>query len=143
IRAVIFALAALACAIFIRPRKLGFGACLILFTGVLIWFFSAKPSNNRDWQTDVEQVPRVEINGDTVTIHNVRNFEYRTETEYTPHWETRTYQLSALRSADIILCYWGSKNIAHGMVSFDFSGDQFLCASIETRKHLSEDYSTV
>ena len=32
--------------------------------------------------------------GDLVTIYNGRNCEYRTETDYTPHWETRTVRIS-------------------------------------------------
>jgi hypothetical protein len=42
-----------------------------------------------------------EIDGDHVTIHNVRNCDYRTEGDYTPHWETRSYDLAQIRGMDI------------------------------------------
>jgi hypothetical protein len=44
---------------------------------------------------------------------------------------------------DILVTYWGSKPIAHIMVSFGFGDDQFLAVSIETRKELGESYSAV
>ena len=87
--------------------------------------------------------PYATINGDLITIHNVRNFDYRTETDFTPRWETRSYNLSQLDSADIIAVYWAGKAIAHVMVSFGFAGKDFLAVSIETRKEKGEDYSTL
>lgn len=37
------------------------------------------PSNDRDWQADVAVLPYAAIAGDTVTVHNIRNFDYRSE----------------------------------------------------------------
>ena len=42
-------------------------------------------SNQRDWQPDVAVPPFATFDGDMVTIHNVRNFDYRSETDFTPH----------------------------------------------------------
>ena len=58
------------------------------------WWLTLKPSNDGNWQPDVAQTAWAEINGDEVTLHNVRNCDYRTETDYTPRWETRTVRLS-------------------------------------------------
>ena len=41
-----------------------------------------KPSNNRDWQTDVAVLPYATMQGKLVTIHNIRNFNYQTETDF-------------------------------------------------------------
>ncbi len=79
----------------------------------------------------------------SITIHNVRNFDYRTETDFTPRWETRTYDLSKLDSVDLIAVYWAGKAIAHIMVSFGFAGKDYLAVSIETRKEKGESYSTL
>jgi len=87
--------------------------------------------------------PYTEINGEIVTIHGVRNFDYRTETDFTPRWEVRTYDLRKLDSADIIAVYWTGKAIAHVMLSFGFGGKDYLAASIETRKEKGESYSTL
>jgi hypothetical protein len=109
----------------------------------VIAYFQIAASNDRDWQPDVAMTPYATINGEMVTIHNVRNFDYRTETDFTPRWETRTYDLRKLDSGDIIAVYWAGKAIAHVMVSFGFGGKDYLAVSIETRKEKNESYSTL
>src|SRR5207248_1380295 len=104
------------------------------FSIVLGWFFSLKALNDRDWAPEVAKVPSIDIAGERMTVHNLRNFDYRSETDFTPTWEDRTYDLSRLRGVDFMLVYWGSKAIAHGMVTFVFDGDEYLAVSIETRK---------
>ena len=73
-----------------RGRGKGIAICLAGFALVLAWWLTLKPSNDRAWQPDVAQTAWAEIDGDHVTIHNVRNCDYRTEGDYTPHWETRS-----------------------------------------------------
>jgi hypothetical protein len=112
--------------------------------GILVFLFLRIPaSNNRDWQPEVANTPYATINGDVVTIHNLRNFDYRTETDFDPRWESRTYDFSKLDSVDIIAVYWAGKAIAHVMVSFGFAGKDYLAVSIETRKEKGENYSTL
>jgi hypothetical protein len=118
-------------------------AALAVFAILVVLFLRIPASNDRDWQPEVANTPYAIINGDLITIHNVRNFDYRTETDFTPHWETRTYSLSKLDSADVIAVYWAGKAIAHVMVSFGFAGKDYLTVSIETRKEKGEDYSTL
>lgn len=116
---------------------------LAVFAILVILFFRIPASNDRDWQPEVAMTPYATINGEMITIHNVRNFDYRTETDFTPRWETRTYDLNKLDGADIIAVYWAGKAIAHIMVSFDFGGKDHLAVSIETRKEKGESYSTL
>ncbi len=72
-----------------RLQWRGLAVAMVAFVGVLAWWLSLRPSNDRDWQPDVAQTAWAEIDGDRVTIHNFRNCDYRTETDYTPHWETK------------------------------------------------------
>lgn len=114
------------------------------FLIVLVWWrIALKPSNNRPWQPDVAETAWAEIKGDDVTIHNVRNCDYRTETDYTPHWETRGVKLSRITGVDIAITYWGSPLIAHPIVSFLFSDALPVSFSIETRKEIGESYSAI
>jgi hypothetical protein len=111
---------------------------------VLIWYLSIEPRNDRDWATDVSKLCTAERKGDQVVVHNIRDFDYHaSDTDYTPRWVDRTYDLSKLREVDFILCYWGSKAIAHGMVSFYFDDGRALAVSIETRREKAENYSAV
>ena len=92
----------------------------------VVLFLRIPASNDRDWQPEVAMTPYATINGDTVTIHNVRDFDYRTEMDFTPRWETHTYDLRKLDSGDIVAVYWAGKAIAHIMVSFGFGGQDYF-----------------
>jgi hypothetical protein len=139
--AIVFGVAVLAALIFVRGVWRKMLACVVGFAAVLAWWLTLQPSNDRAWQRDVAQTPWAEIDGDRVTIHNVRNFDYRAEFDYIERWEDRTYDLSQIRGADIFLTYWGSPWIAHPIVSFQFGDDDHVAFSIETRKEGGEDYS--
>jgi hypothetical protein len=141
--AIAFGIAILAALILVRGHGRKALACLIGFGAVLAWWLTIGPSNDRAWQGDVARAPWADIDGDTVTIHDVRNFEYRTETDYTPRWETRSYDLSQIRGVDLFITYWGSPWVAHPIASFQFGPDQHVAISIETRKEVGEDYSTL
>jgi hypothetical protein len=122
------------------------GARLVFLAGfaaVLVWWFLIPPSNTRNWQPDVALLPRATIDGDRVTIHGIRNVDYRTETDYTVRHYDRTFDLAKMRSVDLFVVYWGSPLIAHTMLSFGFAGGDFVCFSIETRKEVGEEYSSI
>ena len=129
--------------LFVRPFWRKVGAVALLFGGVLIWWLTLKPSNDGNWQPDVAQLAWADINGDEFTFHNVRNCDYRTDTDYTPHWETRTVRLSQITGIDLAIDYWGSPWIAHPIISFQFADAAPLCFSIETRKTVGQSYSTI
>jgi hypothetical protein len=141
--AALFGLAALLLFIFVKQRL--HTTLLILggFAAVLAWWLTIKPSNDRAWQTGVDRTAWAEIDGDRVTVHNVRNFDYRSATDFTPVWETRSYDLSQLKGVDLFINYWGSKFMAHPIMSFVFTGDDRLCMSIETRMRAGESYSAI
>jgi uncharacterized protein DUF4105 len=115
----------------------------LLFALLVVMYFQIPASNERDWQPEVAVTPWAERVGDLITIHGVRNLDYRTETDFTPRWETRTYDLSKLDSVDLVAVYWAGKAIAHIMLSFGFEGKDYLAISIETRKERGESYSTL
>jgi hypothetical protein len=141
--ATVYALVVLAIAAAVRNRILAKGLVLLGFVIVLAWWFTLRPSNERSWQLDVAQAPWAEIDGDKVTLHSVRNCEYRTESDYTPRWESRTVDLSKLRGLDLAINYWGSAWMAHPIASFQFEDALPVCFSIETRKEVGESYSAI
>jgi hypothetical protein len=101
------------------------------------------PRNDRDWQPDVARTAHVDLEGDRMTVRNLRNFDYRSETDFTERWETRTFDLGKLSGVDLFMSYWGAPGIAHTIMSWDFADGQHLAVSIETRKEKGEDYSPV
>ncbi len=135
---------ATALAFLLLPRRrrtlLGFFAAFGLL--VALWL-QIPASNDRDWQPEVAVAPYATINEDLVTIHGVRNFDYRTETDFDVRWETRAYDLRKLDSVDLVAVYWAGKAIAHIMLSFGFEGKDYVTISIETRKERDESYSAI
>jgi len=123
-----------------RRTLVGF---LVVFAAVVVWWLRIEPSNDRDWQTDVARLAWADVNGERITVHDIRNFDYRTETDYTPRWYDATFDLADLRGADLIAVYWMGDAIAHVMTSFAFADDRHLAVSIETRKERGESYSTI
>ena len=133
----------LAVLIFVRP----FGRKMIAFgiaaMALLAWWSSIRPSNDRSWQPDVARPPYGELAGDQLTLHNVRNFDYRSETDFTERWETRTYDLAKLDRLDFFMSYWSGPSIAHTIMSWAFTDGQHIAVSIETRKEIGETYSAI
>jgi uncharacterized protein DUF4105 len=138
-----FGVAILASIIFIPGVRRKLGATFFGCGLVLAWWLTLKPSNNRIWQPDVAREPWAVVNGDSVTLHNVRNCDYRTDADYTPHWETRTVRLSQLTGIDLAINYWGSPWMAHPIASFQFADGPALCFSIEVRREVGESYSAI
>jgi hypothetical protein len=128
-------------------RAASFGRSLALASvvplAVLGWWLTLSPRNDRDWQADVARAPTAEVRGERVRLRDVRNFDYRSETDYDERWETREYDLSRLRGLDLFVSHWGPTLIAHTIVSWDFDGTPPLAVSIETRKEKPESYSAV
>src|SRR5204863_1491710 len=141
--ALIYGLAMLAALLFIKGRWRAMGVVAIGFGVVLGWWLTIKPTGDRTWQPDVARRAWAEIQDDEVTLHEVRNCEYRTETDYTPQWGTRVVHLSKLTGVDLAITYWGSPWIAHPIVSFQFSDSLPLAISIETRKVIGQSYSAL
>src|SRR5262245_20929074 len=141
--AVLFVVVLFAAVIFVRGQLLKLAIVFGAFVIVALWWLTLKPSNDRPWQPDVAKTAWAEINGDLVTVHNVRNCEYRTETDFTPRWETRTVRLSQITGIDVAIDYWGSPWISHPIVSFQFADALPVCFSIETRKTTGQTYSAL
>ena len=129
--------------VFIRPRwRANLGIALGVIC-VALWWLTLQPRQFRDWKPEVALLPRAEIDGDVVTIYNVRDFDYRTTEDFDVDYERMRVRLSELRGVDVFINYWGSPYMAHPIVSFDFGEDGRVCFSIETRQEKGEGYSAL
>jgi hypothetical protein len=124
-----------------QPPWKPFGPLLAFFAVFLWWWFSQKPSHHRSWNPHFSRLPCIALKGDTLTIENVRNSEYRTIEDSTPRYETRVYRLSQMRGIDALILNWGSPWMSHPMVVFDFGPDGRICVSIEVRYRIGQQYS--
>jgi Domain of unknown function (DUF4105) len=139
---VLLTLLAVAC--LARSRRwIALAAYATFSAAILMWWSTVRPSNDRDWQPDVARSVTATIDGDRLVVSNVRNFNWRSDTDFDQRWEERTYSLSHVSNVDLILSYWAGEAIAHLIVSIGFYDESRLAFSIETRRSLGEEYSTI
>ncbi len=118
-------------------------AWLVLLAALMAWWSTILPSHDRAWADDVARMVSASVNGNVVTLDPVRNFNWRSDTDYTVRWERRQYDLDQLRSVDVALSYWMGPAIAHTLVSFGFSDGRYLTFSIEIRKERGEQFDAL
>jgi hypothetical protein len=135
---------AIVCAFALLPNRRRTLVCFVgVFVLIAFWWTMIPASNSREWQDEVAVLPQATVEGDLVTLHNLRNFSYRTEVDFTPHYYDKTYDLDLISSIDLIAVYWMGDAIAHIMLSFGFDNRDYVAFSIETRKEKNETYSTL
>jgi uncharacterized protein DUF4105 len=113
------------------------------FAALLIWWRRIAPSNDRIWADDVAQMCAGAVDGNRVTLRNVRNFDWRGATDYTQRWETRHYDLDRLTSVDMIMSYWTVPAIAHMLISFGFDTAEHVVFSVEIRRRKGQSFSEI
>ncbi len=114
---------------------------ILCFLGLLGWWSTITPSNDREWAPDVARMSYGEVQGSLVTLHNVRDFNWRSETDFDERWITQDYDLQTLKSVDMFLSYWMGPVIAHTLVSFGFEDGRHIVFSVEIRKEKHEAFS--
>src|ERR1700719_3629064 len=95
------------------------------------------------WADDVARITRGKFERVQVTDPDVRNFDWRSNDDYTQRWETRVYDLDRLNSVDMIVSYWAGRAIAHMLVSFGFDDGQHVAFSVEVRREKNKSYSEI
>ena len=138
-----FGLLTLSAFLFLPHRRRTLVGFIVVWAALVGWWSTLQPSNQRDWQPEVAVLPYATVDGDRVTLHNIRNVDYRTATDFTPRYDDKTVDLKQLDSVDLISSYWAGDAIAHVFVSFGFGGRDYVAMSIETRKERTEDYSSI
>ena len=123
-------------------RRLVLGYCLA-FAALMLWWATITPKRDGDWSPEVARAVTGTVAGDVLTLNGVRNFTWRTTTDFTPVWEDRRYDLSTIATADMYVVYWAGPVIAHTIVSFGFADGRHIAFSIEIRKENGVDYSSI
>lgn len=122
---------------------LGLLVFMLAFGVLLRWWRRITPSNHGQWSDDVARMTTGTVSGNQVTLHNVRNFDWRSKTDYTQRWESRCYNLDYLRSVDMIMSYWGRPAIAHMLISFGFEDGSQVAFSVEIRRQTFQVFSEI
>ncbi|NIC05958.1 DUF4105 domain-containing protein [Billgrantia bachuensis] len=126
-----------------RGQWLANVAQLLLLTALFVWWFRLQPTHDRPWSDDVTYLATGEVRDDRLTLHHVRDFDWRTRDEALVHWEERSYDLDRLNSVDMIVSSWGRPGVAHVMISFGFEGERFVLFSVEVRRLKGARFSEI
>lgn len=125
-------------------RGMALGALAVLCVGMFVWMRTVQPSRTRDWAPDLVRAARAEVQGSRVTLHDIRDFRYRSTSDWDASWYSATYDtLELVRAWFIVEPFSGFEGAAHTMVSFEFSGDRFISFSVEIRRERGETYSVL
>lgn len=101
-----------------------------------------RPSSDRAWYAPQAVLPEVRIDGEVVDIRHVRDFTYRSPSDFDVRYADRRYDLRELDSVWYVISRFGGFGAAHAFLSFGF-GDEYVCISVEARKEAGETYSPI
>lgn len=117
-----------------------FAVALIAING---WWNALVAPVDGNWSPEVARQATGTIDGDILTLTNVRAFEWRTVDDFDEEWVTRSYDLSQIETVDMFLSFWGGPSMAHFMLSFGFANGDYLTWSNEVRRRIGGSFSPV
>jgi Domain of unknown function (DUF4105) len=143
--AVLFAILGLAtiAALFLRRSRIALVVFAAAFGGLLVWWSTIKPPLDGDWAPDVARQTTGTVVDNILTLSDVRDFDWRTDSDFTERWSKRSYELSKLKTLDLFLAYWAGPEMAHVIMSFGFEGGEFLAWSVEVRRGKNSEFSPI
>lgn len=109
---------------------------LIIFI-YLSFIILIKPSNDRNWARDMAVLSSVDIKDNQVTIHNIRNANYRTVLDYDLNYYDETFDLEKIKTAYFFTDPLGTLS-SHTMMGFEFSDGKKVVLSVEVRREVGE-----
>ena len=118
---------------------------ILAFGGVALLTLVAQlrtPSQDGDWQAVHGVLAQAEIDGDRLTLRNLRNFAYADDgTVSEARYEDRSYDLAGLESLWYGLSHFAPYGLAHSFLSFGFADGQYLTLSVEARLERHQSYN--
>lgn len=129
-------------------KRIIFGVGIAVFglLGLSITLTSfLEPSHQRQWELGQERLPSPRVEGNLLTVENVRNFTWWRVAGgegADGRYETRIYHLDEIRGVDVFVSHFSSfEGLAHIFLSFTFANSEPLVLSVESRREVGETFS--
>ncbi|MEM7241993.1 MAG: DUF4105 domain-containing protein [Pseudomonadota bacterium] len=123
--------------------KKGWIGFALILGAIVAWYQTIRPSHDRDWAPEIAHILDAQVEGEKVTLHNVRDFHWIDDKTAEHNWISEEFDLSKIQSVDMITSVWDSPDIAHLLVSFGFEDQDNIVFSVEIRKEVGESFSTL
>jgi hypothetical protein len=120
------------------------GRAWIVCALVVAAAWGCRATKKEEFSPNHAVLPWAEFSGNQVTVHNIRNTEYRTAEDYTVRHYDKSFDLEKLDSVDFIMVpFDGVPGGAHTFLSFGFDGRDYVAVSVELRRRPGEDFAPI
>ena len=123
------------------------GSLLAIIIGRIIWIYwlgyqNETPLLDREWVSDCAHLSTAKINNSKIKLSNVRDFEWKGKRDYNENWINTTVDANKIRDVWFVVDHFHPKikGMAHTMLSFEFTDNQYISFSFETRREAGEKY---
>lgn len=94
-----------------------------------------KASNDHNWAVHHKILARAEINGPEVKLFNIRNFHYRSETDFDVSYYHKVFNSEKISKVSVgVVPFSSLPNIAHLLTVFEFENGDSVVFSVERRQ---------
>ncbi len=131
----ILLLGTLIASLFFRPVLLGAALIEVLLTAVFCLISPKERFLHTLWQTPWRHTLEVnQLDDGSYELLNVRDFFYRSETDFDVQYRTMTVDPEKISSIDAVFSHWDNQqSIAHSMLGMNFADGTTVVISLETR----------
>jgi len=118
---------------------------LLLVLGTLLFFITRTPSHERNWTDDHRVLPQAEVRDEAVTLYGVRNWQYSKEEPVSKEWiDEVVLDPREITAVWFVLEPFAQfEAVGHSFLSFEFSNGEAYSFSVEARREVGEDYSSI
>jgi hypothetical protein len=122
-------------------RRAAAFALLLLAAWAAVKLLGERPTGRGDWSQDTAVLAESELRGGVLRLRRVRDFRYKSASEWTARWYDAEYRFDELESVWLGVEPFGFPGAAHVFLSFCFKDWRCLAVSAEIRKRRGDSFS--